>query len=327
MAKDREEIKVGAVVVVSVVIFLTALVFVGGVNLFQKKKVFYTSHFKFAGGLEPGSFVRFGGMKIGTVDSAEIDHPDTTRIRVRLKVSDKAPIRTNSVARISSLGFLGDNYIEISPGTADAAILKPGSDIPTTEIVQMADVFANVNNVTLSANKLVTDLDNRVLVVTDNVNQLVTNLNAVVNEPNRQHLAAALANVDAMLADTRPEMKAALDNINKASVKLGPTMDSAHATMEKANKTVESMNAMLEENRPALRENLLRLRESLVDAQRLMGDIDDTLNSNRPNLDETLENIRAASQNLKQFTDEVKQRPFSLIRIRAEKDHIPLTGK
>lgn len=327
MAKGSEEIKVGSVVVVSIVIFLTALVFVGGVNLFQKKKVIYTSYFKFAGGLEPGSFVRFGGMKVGTVQDAQIDPGDSTRIRVRLKLDAGTPIRTNSNARISSLGFLGDNYVEVSPGTRDAPKLPPGSEIPSTEIVQLADVFANVNNVTLGANKLITDLDNRVLVVTDNVNQLITNLNAVVNEPNRQHLAAALANVDAMLADTRPEMKTTLDNISKASAKFGPTMDSAHATMEKANKTVESMNSMLEENRPALRENLLRLRESLVEAQRLMADVDDTLNSNRPNLDETLENIRAASQNLKQFTDEVKQRPFSLIRIRAEKDHIPPTGK
>jgi len=327
MAKGSEEIKVGSVVVVSIVIFLTALVFVGGVNLFRTKKVIYTAYFKFAGGLEPGSFVRFGGMKVGTVQDAELDPKDSTRIRVRLKVDAGTPIRTNSNARISSLGFLGDNYVEVSPGTRDAPKLPPGSEIPTTEIVQLADVFANVNNITVSANKLVTDLDDRVLLVTDNVNQLVTNLNAVVNQPNQQHLAAALANVDAMLAETRPQMKTTLDNISKASVNLGPTMDSAHAAMDKANKTVDSMNSMLEENRPALRENLLRLRESLVEAQRLMVDIDDTLTSNRSNLDETLENIRASSQNLKEFTDEVKQRPFSLIRIRAEKDHVPPTGQ
>ncbi len=327
MAKGSEEIKVGSMVVVSIVIFLIALVFVGGVNLFRTKKVIYTTYFKFAGGLEPGSFVRFGGMKVGTVQEAEIDPGDSTRIRVRLKLDAGTPIRTNSNARISSLGFLGDNYVEVSPGTREAPKLPPNSDIPSTEIVQLADVFANVNNITLSANKLVTDLDDRVLVVTDNVNQLIANLNEVVNEPNRKHFEAAIANVDAMLAEMRPELKTSLDNISKASAKVGPTIDSARATMDKANKTVESMNSMLEENRPALHENLLRLRESLVEAQRLIGDIDDTLNSNRSNLDETLENIRAASQNLKQFTDEVKQRPFSLIRIRAGKDRIPPTGK
>ena len=54
-------------VVVAVVLFVIALVFVGGVNLFHKPMVTYVTYFKFAGGLEPGSFVRFGGMKVGTV--------------------------------------------------------------------------------------------------------------------------------------------------------------------------------------------------------------------------------------------------------------------
>ena len=55
--------------------------------------------------------------------------------------------------------------------------------------------------------------------------------------------------------------------------------------------------------------------------------LNDTLESNRGNLDESLENIRVSSQNLKQFTDTIKQRPFSLIRIKAEKDRLPPTGK
>lgn len=327
MAKGNEEIKVGAVVVVSLVIFLTALVFVGGVNLFRKPKVTYTVYFKFAGGLEPGSFVRFGGMKVGTVQDAKIDKGDTTRIRVRLVVDDGTPIRANSKARISSLGFLGDNYVEVSPGTRDAPMLPPGSEIPAIEIVQLADVFANVNSITVNANKLVGDLDDKVLAVADNANKLIANLNLVVDEPNRQHLNAALANVDAMLAETRPEMKSTLDNINKASAKLGPTMDGAHTAMDNANKTITNVNSMLQEDRPEIHDVLLRLRESLLQVQKLTGDIDDTLDSNRPDLDQSLENIRAASQSLKQFTEEVKQRPFSLIRIRPEKDRVPPTGK
>lgn len=327
MAKGNEEIKVGAVVVVSLVIFVTALVFVGGVNLFRKPKVSYTVYFKFAGGLEPGSFVRFGGMKVGTVQDARIDKGDTTRIRVRLEVADGTPIRKDSRARISSLGFLGDNYVEISPGTRDAPLLSPGNEIPAVEIVQLADVFGNVNTLTVSANKLVTDLDEKVLVIADNATKLIANLNAVVDEPNRQHLSAALANVDLMLAETRPEVKSTLENINKASAKIGPTVDSAHAAMDNANKTITNVNSMISEDRPELHDVLLRLRESLLEVQKLTGDIDDTLDANRPNLDQSLENIRAASQSLKQFTEEVKQRPFSLIRIKAEKDRVPPTGK
>ena len=63
---------------IAALLFLVALVFVGGMDLLRKKKAEYTTYFKFAGGLEPGSLVRYGGMKVGTVKSAELE-PETRR--------------------------------------------------------------------------------------------------------------------------------------------------------------------------------------------------------------------------------------------------------
>jgi phospholipid/cholesterol/gamma-HCH transport system substrate-binding protein len=327
MPKREEQIKVGALVVVAVVLFLSALMFVGGVNLLRKKRVTYTAYFKFAGGLEPGTFVRFGGLKVGTVQSAEIDPQDSTRIRVRLAVNADTPIRANSRARISTLGFLGENYVEVSPGTRDAERLKPGGELPAAEIVQLADVFNNVNNITVNANKLVNDLDDKFLVLANNANQLISNLNNVVGPENRQHLQAALANVDAMLAETRPHLKVSLANIDTASGKLAPTIDNANQTITQTKTLATNLNRTIEENRKEIHEALIRLRASLVEAQALMANVQDTLDNNRANLDETLENIRASSQNLKEFTDLVKRQPYSLIRVKTQKDREPPVGK
>jgi phospholipid/cholesterol/gamma-HCH transport system substrate-binding protein len=327
MPKREEQIKVGALVVVAVVLFLSALMFVGGVNLLRKKRVTYTTYFKFAGGLEPGTFVRFGGLKVGAVQSAEIDPQDSTRIRVRLAVNADTPVRANSRARISTLGFLGENYVEVSPGTRDAELLKPGSELPAAEIVQLADVFNNVNNITVNANKLVNDLDDKFLVLANNANQLISNLNNVVGPENRQHLQAALANVDALLAETRPHLKASLANMDTASGKLAPTIENANQTITQTKTLATNLNGTIEENRKEIHEALIRLRASLVEAQALMANVQDTLDNNRANLDETLENIRASSQNLKEFTDLVKRQPYSLIRVKTQKDREPPIGK
>ena len=273
MAKRQEEIKAGALIVVTIVLFLTALIFVGGVNLLRKQRVTYTTYFKFAGGLEPGAFVRFGGLKVGTVQSAEIDPKDSTRIRVRLSVNSSTPVRANSRARISTLGFLGENYVEVSPGTRDAELLKPGSELPAAEIVQLADVFNNVNNITVNANKLVNDLDDKFLVLANNADKLITNLNTVVGPENRQHLQAALANVDAMLAETRPHLKGSLANIDTASAKLGPTIDNANQTITQTKTLANNLHGTIEENRKEIREALIRLRASLIEAQALMANV------------------------------------------------------
>jgi len=327
MARTNEEIKVGVVVVVAAVLFLVALVFVGGVNLLRKKKIEYTTYFKFAGGLEPGSLVRFAGFKVGTIRSASLDPQDSTRVRIILQVNDGTPVRTNSKARISSLGFLGENYLEISAGTRDAAPLPAGNEIPSAEIVQMTDVFNNVNNITLNATKLVNDLDDRVLALSDNVNLLLKNLNDVVSPENKEHFSSVLTNADGMLKESRPHMEKTLANLETASGKVSPTIDNLNGTIGRANKLTDHLDGVVVENRKEIHDTLLRLQASLADAERMINDLDDTLGANRGNLDETLENIRATSENLKEFTDTLKQHPYSLIRIKAEKDRLPPTGK
>jgi phospholipid/cholesterol/gamma-HCH transport system substrate-binding protein len=327
MARTNEEIKVGVVVVLAALLFLVALVFVGGVNLLRKKRVEYTTYFKFAGGLEPGSLVRFAGFKAGTIRSASLDPQDSTRVRIILQVNEGTPVRTNSKARISSLGFLGENYLEISPGTRDAAPLPAGSEIPSAEIVQMTDVFNNVNNITLNATKLVNDLDDRVLALSDNANLLIKNLNDVVSPENKEHFSSVLTNADGMLKESRPHMEKTLANLETASGKVSPTIDNLNGTIGRANKLTDHLDGVVVENRKEIHDTLLRLQASLADAERMINDLDDTLGANRGNLDETLENIRATSENLKEFTDTLKQHPYSLIRIKAEKDRLPPGGK
>ena len=327
MARANEEIKVGVVVAVSALLFLVALVFVGGANLLRQKKIEYTAHFQFAGGLEPGSLVRFGGFKVGTIKSASLDTQDPTRIRIILQVDPGTPVKANSKARISSLGFLGENYLEISAGTRDAQPLLAGSEIPTVEIVQLADVFNNVNNITVNSTKLVNDLDDRILTLSDNANQLIKSLNDVVSPGNKEHFSSVLANTDGMLKESRPHLEKTLANLDTVSGKMAPTIDNLNGTMGKANNLADHLDGVVVENRKEIHDTLLRLQTSLADAERIINDLDDTLGSNRGNLDETLENIRATSENLKQFTDTLKQRPYSLIRIKGEKDRVPPTGK
>lgn len=327
MAQGKEEIKVGVVVVVAALLFMVALVFVGGVNLLRKKKSEYTTYFKFAGGLEPGSLVRYGGLKVGTVESATLDQRDSTRIKVVLQVEPDTPIKTNSVARISSLGFLGENYVEVSPGTRNAPLLPKGSVIQAMEIVQLSDVFNNVNNITVNATKLVNDLDDQVLLLAKNANVLIKNLNDVVSPENKEHFTSIMANADGMLQDSRPHVEKTLANLDTVTGKMGPILDNLNVTLGKANNLTDHLDGVLVENRKQIHDAIVSLQTSLADVDRTINDLDDTLGANRGNLDETLDNIRATSENLKQFTEMLKQHPYSLIRIKTEKDRVPPGGK
>ena len=328
MANSRsEEVKVGAVVVVAAVLFLAVLASVGGVNLFRKPRAAYTTSFKFSGGLEPGAFVRFGGLKVGVVQSTEIDPQDSTRVRMKLAVNLGTPIHADSRAKISALGFLGENYLEISPGTRNAPLLKPGSEISAEEIAQITDIFNNVNTATANANTLITHLDERLVVIAGKADELLSNFNAVVNAENRKRIDSMLANIDGILAEDRGPLAKSLGNIEAASGKLGPAMENANQTLAQTKTLATNLNATVEENRREIREVLTNLRTSLIEVRQLMGDMQSLLENNRSNLDESLENIRTSSQNLKEFTDQVKRQPGSLIRLNKQKDRLPPPGK
>jgi phospholipid/cholesterol/gamma-HCH transport system substrate-binding protein len=327
MAQRSEEIKVGGLVVLAVALFLATLVLVGGVNLLRRKQVNYVTYFKFAGGLDPGSVVRFAGRKVGTVRSADFDPQDTTRIIVRLKVLAGTPVRTDSTAMISSLGFLGDNYVEISAGSKNAPLMAPGGEIPAKEVVQVADVINNANVFVLNADRLIGTLGGKLGTTIDNANQLVLNLKKMTGPQAQQHLDRILANVDDMLAETRPPLRRTLANLDRASAKVGPAIDKADVTLDNATTLTKNLNQVVLENRAQIHEVLLTLRAALVDARRLIGNLDDTVQGNRDNIDATLENVRATSQNLKQLTDTLKRQPNSLVFYKVPKDRQPPVGK
>jgi hypothetical protein len=52
----------------------------------------------------------------------------------------------------------------------------------------------------------------------------------------------------------------------------------------------------------------------MTEARRLIADVSTVVSANRYNINEALENFRAASENLRELTASVKQRPWMLIR-------------
>src|SRR6476660_3450777 len=64
--------------------------------------VSHRAYFKFAGGVQPGAPVRYGGMLVGKVHRVLVDPGNSTRIEIDITVKGDAPVKTDSVAKIST---------------------------------------------------------------------------------------------------------------------------------------------------------------------------------------------------------------------------------
>ena len=69
-----------------------------------------------------------------------------------------------------------------------------------------------------------------------------------------------------------------------------------------------------------MRKNLGELQAALEQAKSLLQSVQTVVRANDYKIDDTVENLRQATDNLNEFTSSLKQRPWSLVRIKQPSD-------
>jgi phospholipid/cholesterol/gamma-HCH transport system substrate-binding protein len=327
MAKRGDEVKVGVMVMgVGAILIVTVFMMIR-YNPFQPAYDEYLIHLKFAGGLERDSIVRFGGMKRGKVVSMRLAPGTAPAVEIQLSLQRGTPIKTDSVARLAALNALGENYIEITMGREDSPLLAPGQIVRSEETPEFSELLAKINGLSEEARLLVGDLGKKLNRISDSADTLLANLSDATGPANRKALASILertngtvANANDLISRNSPKVDAVAANLQSASAKLSPLMQRVDEAAVKMNTLLERLDGTVAENRPQLKKDLEALELTLADARRLLNDFTTTLEANRDDIDAIMENFRRSSENLQEFTNTIRQQPFSLFRIKAMPD-------
>jgi phospholipid/cholesterol/gamma-HCH transport system substrate-binding protein len=314
----REQAMVGLFVLVAAALLVGTIVALGGITARPVKT--YHALFPFAGGVETGTTVRYsGGPKVGRVEKLEIDPQNPTRIDVTFSVNPDLPVKTDSHVKIMSMTPLGDNHLEILPGSAEARVAPAGTLLPSDAYVDLSSVMAEVQGITPQARELIKSLNDRAVELKITVGRV----NDLMSPQNRSNVSAVLAESRGLIQEDRPKLKSTLEHLNDASGELQPVLDDLRKTSAQANQTLDHLDATIAENRPDLRQAVLELRQSLATAVSLTGRLDQTVDVNSENIDEVVDNLRHVTENLKELTDALKARPYLLIRSSREPEHRP----
>lgn len=304
----KTEAKVGAFVLICAAILLVSVYRITSAQI-RGARVSYKTYLRNAGGLEPGADVLFGGITVGAVTSVGPDAHDPTRIEILMDVKLGTPVNAKCVARLESVTLVTNPVIAISTGTNEAARLPSGSVIPSEETMSVDEAERKIAALADSAHTLMDALQTDV----KDAQRLIANLNDITGKPNQQRVANILANADTMVARTSPKIDRISDQLvkltndaNGVMAKVGPALDNANATLSNANSTISSL-------RQPAQVDLDEVRKTLVDLQAQMRAKDQDLSN-------TLENVRMITDNLNQLTESLKERPWSLVRIREPKD-------
>ena len=318
------EAKVGAFVVVSLIVFVYTFITVANKQL-AGEKVTYKTYFTFAAGLDPGTAVRFGGLKAGVVEEVRSWEEDQTKVEVIFEMRGDIPVNTDSVAKLASLSALGQNYLEITTGSIEAPRIEPGGVIKSEEAVTVDDIMQKFANLADTATDMMEDMRGDITRITERAEVLLNNLNEITGEKNRESMEQLLENANEMMAEQRPKINRITDQVTEMLVKADRLLVDFQAVAEQTKATVANANRTLDETREPLKSNLVELEATLKQTRRTLEDIQAIVVVNESNINEMLENLRVSSQNLKEMSDELRQRPWSLIRVKPKPDRkVPL---
>ena len=313
------ETKVGAFVIGCSILLGLTVYYVGN-DQWGRHLTPYKTYLRYAGGVEPGTDVLFGGITVGRVAAVRSWSQDPTRIEILLEVKEGTPLNEKSVASLGAVSLMSSPAISITTGEQNAPRLSAGQAIASLETVSIDDMARKLSGIADNAVSLMAEVQGELKGVTGQAQVLLANLNDATGPPNRKQIAEILQQVNALVTTQSPKLDRITDEVLRASRdadsvigKIGPLMDHTDATVANVNSTIDQL-------RDPIRQDLAQLQSTMEQAKSLIAGIQTVVRGNDTNLRATMENLRVATENLDQLTDQVKQRPWSLVRIRQPQD-------
>jgi ABC-type transporter Mla subunit MlaD len=196
--------------------------------------------------------------------------------------------------------------LSITTGSNDARRLSPGSAIPSQEAASLDEITGKMAVVADNANGLITEVRGDLQGISGDARTLLANLKSVTGQPNQRKIRDVLDNVNGMLATERPKIDRLTDQLNALS--------------QHADETVQNVNGTVSDVREPVSKDLAELQNTLLQAKQLLADMQVLVRANDYKIDDTIDNLRTATENLDQLTESVKQRPWSLVRIKQPED-------
>jgi len=290
----RDEIKAGIIILASLFILSAAIILVGGSQFFQKFDTYYVMVMN-AAGIETGSQVRLGGVKIGRV--VRISAPDGPGKPISIEIGIKrgTTLYKGTKAFITQIGFVGDIYMLLAIDKTLNETIKPGSVIPSEEQVQFNEIMAKAVALSGSVDDLVRDI-NKIFSKRNikEIEKLFENSNKaiVTGSVNIEKIASALKGTTDKIEQVLGEISGIVTD-NKGEVAL---------ILKKAREDIEKAGDMIR-----------AIEETVRTVDRTTKSVDGAINLQSQNLDNLFTTLNNTTEDLQDLLQEIKNKPWSFI--------------
>jgi phospholipid/cholesterol/gamma-HCH transport system substrate-binding protein len=302
------ETKVGTFVVAALTL-LAATIYGVHTTRTVRGQVRFKTYLRDAGGLEADTSVLFGGINVGRITTVHPDTDDPTRIEIAFEVKAGTPLNRQSTAKVATVSLMGSPALLITTGSNAAPRLAPGDVVPSEEGVNPSELTRRVAIVPDNANSVLLDLHREIPEIAAQVHSVLDNVNTLTGAANQEQIRAVLAGVRTLVNDT-----------DAVVVSAKPLIANVDQTVSNVSRTFDSVRGTVDSAREPLIDDLKALHDTLDDARAAIGSVKGLVQTNSDDVAETIRALRTTAENLRMLSEQLKERPWNLIRTTQAED-------
>jgi phospholipid/cholesterol/gamma-HCH transport system substrate-binding protein len=216
-------------------------------------------------GLKPAADVMLSGVPIGKVISPELSE-DGRSVTITVKILSKYRIRKDAIFKIESLGFLGDQYIEVSPAprlagatNTEPAFLQNGDTLQGEAPFNMFEAVRSTSDLLEQARKTIKDLD-----------QAITNVNrTVLSDQTLRDFSVAISNFASVTEIAIKTVQGADDLVQSNTPAIGAVVTNLLAVSEKFDLMADQVGQIITTNAGDVNEAVKNLRDTTASFKQL----------------------------------------------------------
>ncbi len=304
---NTQKINLGLFVIISTLILVSALYFIGNrQNLFGKT---FRIHVVFNNviGLQLGNNVRYSGINVGTVK--KITMINDTTICVDMLIEDKIlkHLKKNAVATIGSDGLVGSMIINITPNKGTSKQLIDGDTISSYSRISTDDMLTTLNNTNENAAILTADL----LKITTAINRGEGTLGLLINDT---EMASDFKQTILHLKTASSGASKTIDELNKiiASIKYDKSVAAVLLSDSIYADKMKSVITNLEKSSIEIDTVLTNINEVVLGIQKGKGSLNYMINDTIliKDIDDIVKNIKEGSIRLNEDLEALKHNIF-----------------
>ncbi|MCZ6777421.1 MAG: MlaD family protein [Acidobacteria bacterium] len=316
------EVRLGLFVVTALVLFIVGSLWIAGTPFFGTPRISYRIVMKESGGVKAGDRVRFAGVEVGRIQRVTLDPDQEWPVVFHVSLQSDIPVRIDSSAKIATTGLLGSKYLQVEPGSPTEDLLPPGGEIQGRSILGMTETLARLDEISEKAVVLLSQTTDILDRVSTEMGPILSSVEMLLSEENVENVGHMLYTLHETVQDAAPRVSLLIARLESISGQIEGGLEGMPEVSAKVSTLLDDLHGAFGPEGSRLAEVLEAAESSLSSADQTLS----ILGENRKEVEAALRDMRDTIANLKAFSQLVKERPFSLVRIKGEPERLPGQG-